>query len=194
MSCFVMRCHEASCAPGLRRPLLLRLPRARRVSSVRFQHASRAPSLSGIEKAAPLCPEGAETPRGCHEMSCSVMPCSAAAAPVSADLPEAPSVCIPHVIPPSRFVPFVPPPACLRRVPFSRVSHGRARAFAPARFARLIARASKRRAQVSRPFRWVFSRRREAGDGAARGCRFLLSHPTTVLQGSSLYRELFHNS
>ena len=154
MSCFVMRCHEAPCAPGLRRPLLPRLPRARRMSSVRFRHASRAPSLSGIETAAPLCPEGAETPLGCHEMSCDVM--FRRAAPVSARLAEAPSVCILHVVPPLRFVPFAPLPACLRRVPFSRVSHGRARAFAPARFARLIARASKRRAQVSRPFRWVF--------------------------------------
>ena len=83
-----MRCHEAPCAPGLRRLLLPRLPRARRMSSVRFRHASRAPSLSGIEKAAPLCPEGTETPLGCHEMSCDVM--FRRAAPVSARLAEAP--------------------------------------------------------------------------------------------------------
>ena len=153
MSCFVMRCHEAPCAPGLRRPLLPRLPRARRMSSVRFRHASRAPSLSGIETAAPLCPEGAETPRGCHDvMRCHVPPRRARLRRPR----RSAAVPILHVVPPSCFVPFAPLPACLRRVPFSRVSHGRARAFAPARFARLIARASKRRAQVSRPFRWVF--------------------------------------
>ena len=56
-------------------------------------------------------------------------------------LAEAPPACILHVVPPSRFVPLAPPPAWLRRVPFSRVSHVRAPAFAPARFARLIARA-----------------------------------------------------
>ena len=36
---------------------------------------------------------------------------------------EAPPACILHIVPPSRFVPFAPPPACLRRGPFSRVSH-----------------------------------------------------------------------
>ena len=39
-----------------------------------------------------------------------------------------------------------------------------------------------------------FSHRCEAGGEAASGCRFLLTHLTTVLQGSSPYRELFHNS
>ena len=98
------------------------------------------------------------------------------------------------VVPPSRFVPLrsFPPPACQRRGSFSRVPHARAGApFAPARFARLIARAWTSAGRTS-PVRsvGVFSRRREAGDEAARGCRLLLSHPTTVLQGSSRYKEL----
>ena len=36
-----------------------------------------------------------------------------------------------------------------------------------------------------------FSRRREAGHGAARGCRYLLSHPTTDLQRSSRFGNYF---
>ena len=132
----------------------------------------------------------------CHVLSCDVM--FRRVAPLSVRLAEAPpSVsCIPFLHRVS--VPFAPPPACLRRVPVSRVSHGRARAFAPARFARLIARACAREPGAGRtsPVRsvGVFSRRREAGDEAARGCRFLLTHLTTISQGSSLYRELFHNS
>ena len=39
----------------------------------------------------------------------------------------------------------------------------------------------------------IFSHRCEAGDEAARGCRFLPSHTTTVLQGSSPHKELFQN-
>ena len=71
-------------------------------------------------------------PRTCHEMSCSVMRCHAmscfaAAPPLSDCLAEAPLVSILHAVPPSRFVPFAPPPACLRRDPVSRVSRGRAR-------------------------------------------------------------------
>ena len=80
----------------------------------------------------------------CHEMSC------------SGARPAGPSVCcllcigLPSC---SRFVPFAPPPACLRRVPFSRVSHALACArSAPALFARLIARASKRKTHFSYPF------------------------------------------
>ena len=90
--------------------------------------------------------KGAGTLRRCHEVSCCVMRCHVPPRrALSADLLEAPVVCILHVVPPSRFVLFAPPPACLRRVPFSRVSHGRACApFAPARFARLIARAGMR--------------------------------------------------
>ena len=55
MSCSVMRCHEAPCAPGLWQPPYRR---AWRMSPVRFRHGSRAPSPSGIEKAAPqaACP------------------------------------------------------------------------------------------------------------------------------------------
>ena len=49
-----------------------------------------------------------------------------------------------HTVPPSRFAPFAPPPACLRRDPiFARNAWAHAPAFAPARFARLIARASQ---------------------------------------------------
>ena len=70
----------------------------------------------------------AGTLRRCHEVSCCVMRCHVPPRrALSADLLEAPVVCILHVVPPSRFVPFAPPPACLRRVPVSRVSHGRAR-------------------------------------------------------------------
>ena len=194
MSCFVMRCHEAPCAPGLRRPLLPRLPRARRMSFVRFRHASRAPSLSGIEKAAPLCPEGAETPRRCHEMSCDVM--FRRTAPVSARLAEAPSVPILHIVPPSRFVPFTPPPACGGSALFRAYrTCARARVCAGAVRAPDCAHTSQAQgARLPSVPVGLFSRRREAGHGAARGCRFLLSHPTTVLQGSSPYRELFHNS
>ena len=72
--------------------------------------------------------KGAGTLRRCHEVSCCVMRCHVPPRrALSADLLEAPVVCILHVVPPSRFVPFAPPPACLRRVPVSRVSHGRAR-------------------------------------------------------------------
>ena len=81
--------------------------------------------------------------RDCHEMSCSVMRChvSPPPRPSSAGLAEAPPVPILHVVPPSASVPFAPPPACLRRVPsFARIACARAPAFAPARFARLIAR------------------------------------------------------
>ena len=73
------------------------------------------------------------------------------AAPLSACLAETPSVCILHVVPPSRFVPFALPPACLRRVPsFARIACARARVSAPARFARLIARA-RQRTHLSHP-------------------------------------------
>ena len=93
----------------------------------------------------------------CHEMSCCVMRCHVSPPPLSAGLAEAPLVPMLHVVPPSHFVPF-PPPACRRRVPiFARIACARAPAFAPARFARLIAPArAKRRAHFSRPFRRVF--------------------------------------
>ena len=78
-----------------------------------------------------------------------------------------------------------------RGVPFSRVSHARACApLAPARFARLIARASQAQgARLPSVPLGLFSRRREAGDGAASGCRFLLSHPTTDILRSSPFRR-----
>ena len=64
-------------------------------------------------------------------------------------------------------VPFSPPPACGAGPCFARIARGRARPSAPARFARLIARA-RQSAHLSRPFRWgSFSRRRETGDEAA---------------------------
>ena len=65
------------------------------------------------------------TVRKCHVLSCDVM--FRRAAPLSAGPAEAPPVPILHIVPPSRFVPFPPPPACLRRVPVSRVSHVRTR-------------------------------------------------------------------
>ena len=54
------------------------------------------------------------------------MSCFSAAPPLSDCLAEAPHVSILHVVPPSRFVAFAPPPACLRRDPVSRVPRGRA--------------------------------------------------------------------
>ncbi len=71
------------------------------------------------------------------------MSCFAAAPPLSACLAEAPPVCILHIVPPSASVPFASPPACLWRVPVSRVAWARAPASAPARSARLVARASQ---------------------------------------------------
>ena len=139
------------------------------------------------------------TPPGAHSrcvMKCHVLSCEGHDR-LSAGLANAPSVWVLHVIPPSRFVPFALPAACLRRDPFSRVSH----ACAPARRAGAVrapdcARASHVLAGRTSPVRsvGVFSRRREAGDEAARGCRLLLSHSTTILQRSSPFRELFHNS
>ena len=61
----------------------------------------------------------------------------------------------------SNFVPFVPLPARRAAGPcVARIARGRARPSAPARFARLIARA-RRRTHFSRPFLKGFSRRRE---------------------------------
>ena len=141
----------------------------------------------GQEAAAPLCPEGAETPRGCHEMSCDVM--FRRATPVSARLHPAyrSSIAFRSV----RAAAGLP----AARPCFARIACAHAPAFAPARFARLIARASHAQGApvLSVPFGF-FSHRCKAGDEAASGCRFVLSHPTTVLQMSSPYRELFHNS
>ena len=81
----------------------------------------------------------------CHEMSCFVMRCHVPAAadrplsgePSSARLRRSSARLEAHPAYRSsypRSVPFAPPPACLRRVPVSRVSHVRARPrFAPAR-------------------------------------------------------------
>ena len=74
---------------------------------------------------------------------------------------------------------------------FARIACARVRAFAPARFARLIAREPS--AGRTSPVRSVggFSHRCEAGDEAASGCRFLLSHPTTDSTGSSHFENYF---
>ena len=73
---------------------------------------------------------------------------------------------------------------------FARIAWARPPAFAPARFARLIARASQAQgARLPSVPLGLFSRRREAGDGAASGCRFLLSHPTTDILRSSPFRR-----
>ena len=59
------------------------------------------------------------------------------AADLSARVARVPFVCILAMVPPSRFVPSVPLPAGLRRVPFSRVSHARPCVrFAPAHVSR----------------------------------------------------------
>ena len=87
-----------------------------------------------------------------------------------------------HAVPPSRFVPLrsaLPAAdAPAGRDPVSRVSHARQRAFAPARFARLIARPcprarAGRRAHVSRPLRWDFFAPAPARREAASGYRIL---------------------
>ena len=79
-----------------------------------------------------------------------------------------------------------PLPASGRPPFFARIACARARAFAPARFARLIARASQAQGALllSVPL-GLFSRRRETGDEAASGCRFVLSHSTMDFSGSS---------
>ena len=78
-------------------------------------------------------------------MSCFVM-VHRASRPLPFVMSERP-LRIPDVVPLSRFVPFrfVRPAAGLpgKRDPFPRVSRARGRAFAPARFARLIARANQ---------------------------------------------------
>ena len=133
----------------------------------------------------------------CHVLSCDVM-FRRRAAPFRGPRRSA-AVRILHVVPSIAFR-SVRAAAGLpaARPCFARIAWARARAFAPARFARLIARACAREPGAGRtsPVRsvGVFSRRREAGDEAASGCRFLLTHLTTILQGSSPYRELFHNS
>ena len=71
---------------------------------------------------------------------------------------------------------------------FARIACARLRAFrAGAHIAHLIARTREANAGRTSPVRSVgfFSRRREAGDEAASGCRFLLCHSTTDLQRSS---------
>ena len=94
----------------------------------------------------------------------------------------------------TRFVPFFPPPAPPCGGPcFARIARGRARPSAPARFARLIARARGAYAGRTSPVRSVgfFSRRREAAGEAARGCRFLLCHSTTDILRSSRFGNYF---
>ena len=95
--------------------------------------------------------------------------------------PEAPSPCILNVVPSSRFVPLrsVPPlpGTSKRRDPDSRVSRARGRLSAPARFARLIARArprarAERRAHFARwPNRGPFRAGANREAGRPRKCR-----------------------
>ena len=88
-----------------------------------------------------------------------------------------------HVAPPSHFVPFAPPLACLRRDPvFARIACARVRAFrAGAHVARLMAHArAKRRAHFSRPFRWGFFA--PARGGRRSGPRLPL-HPVSFYHG-----------
>ena len=159
--------------------------------------ASYATAVSGM-KSVLGPPSLAREGRGGPSRSGRALPRCAAAGP-SPDLPrergeetvlqrhgrpvEAVFVCLPHVVPSSRFVPLrsVLPAAGFpkRRDPNSRVMRAgvraRGRAFAPARFARLIARAhpcarARRRAHLARwPNRGLFSApaRREAASDAS---------------------------
>ena len=194
-----MKCHVLSC--DVMRPL------APQVFAGPFCRACRAPgaclpSVSDMPLELLRFPESKRRPRSAPKarrhpgdvMFCHAMSCSAAPRPSPPASPKRRS----------------PNPACRSSIVFRSI---RAAAGLPAArpfFARIAwARARVRAGAVrapdcarepsagrTSPVRSVgfFSRRREAGDGAARGCRFLLSHPTTVLQGSSPYRELFHNS
>ena len=106
-----------------------------------------------------------------------------------------------HVVPPSRFVPPLPRPPSLRRDPYSRaIAGGRGRVSAPARFARLIARARarhKRRAHFARwPNRGLFSRRREPGKQSGPARMPLSSFPAILAQTGkcqAISGELFQN-
>ena len=98
-------------------------------------------------------------------------------------------------------VPVFLPPARLWRDPFSRVSRARARprlrAFrGGARPARLVAPARAARVQGARlpsvPSGF-FRVGADAEGEAARGCRFLLSHPITELSRSRCIRKYYHN-
>ena len=120
----------------------------------------------------------------CHVLSCDVM---FFRRPAPLRLPRRSAACLHPACRPSIAFRCVRAAAGLpaARPCFARIAREpRARlAFrAPARFARLIARANRCAGRTS-PVRsvGVFSRRHEAGDEAASGCRFLLSHLTTDL-------------
>ena len=177
MSCFVMRgpcdvmrCHEVRHAASCRAPL--RKPRS----------GSAGGSAGGRD--------GGPAPM-CHEMSCFVM---RPAASLSASLAEAPLSlsCMSslHRVSFRSRRPRFPG----KRPFFARIACAPAPAFAPARFARLIARA-RANARRTSPVRsvGVFSHRREAEGETARGRRFLLSHPTTDSTGSSPFGNYFIN-
>ena len=167
--CDVMRCHEVrraaprSASPAPARPTALR-------------DAGKEGRCRCVMK--------------CHEMSCFVM---RPAAPLSASLAEAPlslscMSSLHRISFRSRRRRFPGKRPC-----FARIACAPAPAFAPARFARLIARAGKRKAHVSRPFRWVFfaparGRRRN-------GPRMPLPPVPSYhgFTGHKPFRELFHN-
>ena len=96
----------------------------------------------------------------------------------------------------SSFVPFSPPPARRQGGTLFRAYRARLcacrRALAPARFARLIARA-RRRAHLSRAFLQAFFAPARTGrrGGPADAASFLLVYNSTVFLRSSLFQELF---
>ena len=157
----VPMCHEMSCFVTIRR-----------------SHPS--PSFPKPAAKSETGPEGQfRCVMKCHEMSCFVMrpaappplrkPCRSSAVPVV------------HVVPPSHFVPFAPPPVsgeaslfrAYRMCARARVSRRRAYR-APD-----CARGQTQGARLPSVPLGFFSHRCEAEGEAARGCRFLLSHPTT---------------
>ena len=118
-------CAGALCAPG-RAPALPRAGRRRRVSRP-FPPQAEARSRQAGDR---------DAPAPCHEMSCSVMRCHEAHALADA-LPCHSRIPFLHRVP---FLP--PPPAPNAAGPFAaRIASACARASAPARFARPIARA-----------------------------------------------------
>ena len=120
--------------------------------------------LAGVASLSPP-PARGRPPAMCHETSCS------GARPPG--LPSAASSASAFLPAPVSFRSRRRRPAGTR--PFSRVSHALACArSAPARFARLIARASKRKTHFSCPFQWRFFA--PTRNEAASGCRFLLPH------------------
>ena len=87
---------------------------------------------------------------------------------------------------------FVHPAACSGRPPFSRVSCACGRAFAPARFARLIARASRTQGALHLSAESGSIRPGRAKGSGPRGCLFPRIHSTTDILWSSPLEGKFY--